>query len=133
MCISNHSCAYRDIPHILVAISTRRSSFFCFLSVDYSTDHCSKNSLLYSNPVPSGQVTSGTSVRHCEPLARKHSEGYNTWSVFVCLSVYLFVSDYSRTTDYEAACKRYQPLQCYKSMKNNVGILLKRLHSRDMA
>ena len=47
----------------------------------------------------------------------------------VCLSVY----DYSRTTAYEAAYERYQQLQCYKGKKTNVAILLKRLHSRDMA
>ena len=35
--------------------------------------------------------------------------------------------DYSRTTGYEAAYKRYQQLQCYKGMKNNVAILLKPL------
>ena len=51
----------------------------------------------------------------------------------VCLSVCLFVSDYSRTTGYEAAYERYQQLQCYKGKKNNVAILLKRLRSRDMA
>ena len=67
------------------------------------------------------------------------SEGYSTWSVclsvclFVCLSVCLSVDDYSRTTGYEAAYERYQQLQCYKGMKNNVAILLKRLRSRDMA
>ena len=33
--------------------------------------------------------------------------------LFVCL----FVSDYSRTTGYEAAHERYQQLQCYKSKK----------------
>ena len=31
----------------------------------------------------------------------------------VCLSVCLFVYDYSRTTGYEAAYERYQQLQCY--------------------
>ena len=51
----------------------------------------------------------------------------------VCLSVCLSVDDYSRTTGYEAAYERYQQLQCYKGMKNNVAILLKRLRSRDMA
>ena len=51
----------------------------------------------------------------------------------VCLSVCLSVSNYSRTTDYEAAYERYQQLQCYKGKKNNVAILLKRLRSRDMA
>ena len=51
----------------------------------------------------------------------------------VCVSVCLSVDDYSRTTGYEAAYKRYQQLQCYKGMKNNVAILLKRLRSRDMA
>ena len=51
----------------------------------------------------------------------------------VCLSVCLFVDDYSRTTGYKAAYERYQQLQCYKGMKNNVAILLKRLRSRDMA
>ena len=53
----------------------------------------------------------------------------------VCLSVcfYLSVDDYSRSTGYEAAYERYQQLQSYKGMKNNVAILLKRLRSRDMA
>ena len=51
----------------------------------------------------------------------------------VCLFVCLSVGDYSRTTGYEAAYERYQQLQCYKGMKNNVAILLKRLRSRDMA
>ena len=45
--------------------------------------------------------------------------------VSVCLSVSLFVYDYSRTTGYEAAYEGYQHLQCHKSMKNNVAILLK--------
>ena len=53
--------------------------------------------------------------------------------VSVCLSVCLLLYDYSRTTGYEAAYQRYQQLQCYKGMKNNVAILLKRLRSRDMA
>ena len=51
----------------------------------------------------------------------------------VCLCVCVCVHDYSRTTGYEAAYERYQQLQCYKGLKNNVGILLKRLRSRDMA
>ena len=51
----------------------------------------------------------------------------------VCMSVCLSVDDYSRTTGYEAAYERYQQLQCYKGMKINVVILLKRLRSRDMA
>ena len=51
----------------------------------------------------------------------------------VCLSVCLFVSDYSRTTGYEVAYERYQQIQCYKSRINNVAILLKWLRSRDMA
>ena len=51
----------------------------------------------------------------------------------VCLSVCLFVDDYSRTTGYEAAYERYQQLQCYKGMIYNVAILLKRLRSRDIA
>ena len=33
---------------------------------------------------------------------------------------------------YEAAYERYQQLQCYKGLKNNVAILLKRLRSRDI-
>ena len=45
----------------------------------------------------------------------------------------LCVYDYSRTTGYEAAYERYKQLQCYKGKKKNVEILLKRLHSRDMA
>ena len=56
-----------------------------------------------------------------------------TVGLCVCLSVCLFVDDYSRTTGYEATYERYQQLQCYKGMKNNVAILLKRLRSRDMA
>ena len=51
----------------------------------------------------------------------------------VCLSVCLFVHDYSRTTGYEAAYERYQHLQCNKDTKNKQAILLKRLRSRDMA
>ena len=51
----------------------------------------------------------------------------------VVLCVCLSVSNYSRTTGYEAAYERYQQLQCYKGKKNNVAILLKRLRSRDMA
>ena len=43
----------------------------------------------------------------------------------VCLFVCLSVSNYSRTTGYEAAYERYQQLQCYKGKKNNVAILLK--------
>ena len=41
----------------------------------------------------------------------------------VCVSVCLFVYDYSRTihAGYEAAYERYQWLQCYKGMKNNVA------------
>ena len=62
---------------------------------------------------------------------RMHSEGYSSRSV--CLFVCLFVSDYSRTTGYEAAYERYQQLQCYKGKKMNVAISLKRLRSRDMA
>ena len=49
------------------------------------------------------------------------------------MSVCLSVSDYSRTTGYEAAYERYQQLQCYKGMKNDVASLLKRLRSRNMA
>ena len=41
----------------------------------------------------------------------------------VCLSVY----DCSRTTGYEAAYERHQQLKCYKGMKKDVVILLKRL------
>ena len=48
-------------------------------------------------------------------------------------SVCLFVRDYSRTTGYEAAYERYQKLQCYKGKIKNVAILLKPLHSGDMA
>ena len=48
------------------------------------------------------------------------------------LCVCLFVYDYSHTTGYGAAYERYQPLQWYKGMKNDVGIFLKRLCSRDM-
>ena len=51
----------------------------------------------------------------------------------VVLCVCLSVSDYSRTTGYEAAYERYQQLQCYKGKKINVAISLKRLRSRDMA
>ena len=58
------------------------------------------------------------------------SEGYSSRSVR--LSVCLFVSNYSRTTGYEAAYERYQQIQCYKGRKINVAILLKPLRSRDM-
>ena len=66
---------------------------------------------------------------------RMRSEGYSSRSVClsVCLFVCLSVSDYSRTTGYEAAYERYQQLQCYKGKKKNVAISLKRLRSRDMA
>ena len=49
---------------------------------------------------------------------RMHSKGCGSRSVYlsVCLSVY----DNSRTTGYEAAYKRYQHLQYYKSMKNKI-------------
>ena len=53
--------------------------------------------------------------------------------LFVCLTVCLSTTIYSRTTGYEAAYERYQQLQCYKGIKSNVAILLKRLRSRDMA
>ena len=56
-----------------------------------------------------------------------------SWSVCLSVCFFLSVDDYSRTTGYEAAYKRYQQLQSYKGMKNNVAILLKRLRSRDMA
>ena len=61
------------------------------------------------------------------------SEGYSSRSVClasVCLSVCLCVSDYSRTTGYEAAYERYQQIQCHKGRKINVAILLR---SRDIA
>ena len=61
------------------------------------------------------------------------SEGYSSWSVCLSVFVRLSIDDYSCTTGYEAAYERYQQLQCYKGMKNNVAILLKRLRSRDMA
>ena len=53
--------------------------------------------------------------------------------VLCCVSVCLWVYDYSRTTDYEAAYELYQQSQCYKGKKTNVAILLKRLRSRDTA
>ena len=62
-------------------------------------------------------------------LGAHAQRGLQCVSVSVCLSV----DDYSRTTGYEAAYERYQQLQCYKGMKMNVAILLKRLRSRDMA
>ena len=55
------------------------------------------------------------------------SEGYGSRSV--CVSVFLSVDDYSRSTGYDAAYERYQHLQCYKGKKVNVAILLKRLRS----
>ena len=62
--------------------------------------------------------------------ARMRTEGYGSRrSVSVCP----FVSHYSRTTGYEAAYEQYQQLQCYKGMKTNLAILLKRLLWRDMA
>ena len=47
---------------------------------------------------------------------RMRSEGYSSRSV--CLSVCLFVYDYSSTTGYEAAYERYQQIQCHKGKKN---------------
>ena len=45
----------------------------------------------------------------------------------VCLSVCLQLFSHYRLQG------GYEQLQCYKGMKTNVGILLKRLHWRDMA
>ena len=53
--------------------------------------------------------------------------GYCTWSV--CLSVCLSTTILVLHAGYEAAYELYQQLQCYKSMKNKVAILLKRLRS----
>ena len=51
----------------------------------------------------------------------------------IVLVLCVCLDSYSRTTGYEAAYERlYQQLQCYKGMKINLGILLKRLRSRDM-
>ena len=62
--------------------------------------------------------------------------GLSVLCLSVCLSVYLSVSlsvtHYCRTTGYKAAYERYKKLQCYKGMKYNVAILLKRLRSRDV-
>ena len=78
----------------------------------------------------------GTAMRIINPR-RACAARVTVLGLCVCLSVCLFVclsvDDYSRTTGYEAAYERYQQLQCYKGMKNNVAILLKRLRSRDMA
>ena len=51
---------------------------------------------------------------------RACAAGVTVYSRSVCLSV----SNYFRTTGYEAAYERYQQLQCYKGKKNNVAILL---------
>ena len=48
------------------------------------------------------------------------SKGYSTWSA--CLSVY------SRTTGYEAAHERYQRLQKYANLKNNMAIFREICH-----
>ena len=42
-------------------------------------------------------------------------------SVSVCVCLFVCLSVYSRTTGYETAYERYQQLQCYKGMKNNVA------------
>ena len=47
-------------------------------------------------------------------MTAMHSQGYSNWSVCVCLFVCL-------STAILAAYERYQQLQCYKGMKNNVG------------
>ena len=39
--------------------------------------------------------------------------------VVLCVSICLFVHDYSRTTGYEVAYERYQHLQCHKGTKKN--------------
>ena len=58
---------------------------------------------------------------------RMRSEDYGSRSV--CLSVCLFVSNYSRTAGYEVVYERYQQLQCYKGKKTNVAFLLTPLRS----
>ena len=63
-----------------------------------------------------------------------HSEGYSTCSV--CLSVcllYLSVDAYSRTTGYKVAYELYKRVQIYEGLNNKKAILLKLLHSEDMA
>ena len=61
-------------------------------------------------------------------LGAHAQRGVTVVGLCVCLSTTILA-----TTGYEAAYERYQQLQCYKGMKNNVAILLKRLRSRDMA
>ena len=51
---------------------------------------------------------------------RMRSQGYGS-RLSVCLFVCLSVYDYSRTTSYEAAYERYQHLQCYKGLKNQLA------------
>ena len=75
--------------------------------------------------------TEGTSCRHLYVITLINPRRACAARVTV-VGLCLFVDDYSRTTGYEAAYERYQQLQCYKGMKKNVAILLKRLRSRDM-
>ena len=93
-------------------------------------------------PTPFSNMHAHAEKYGCRSLTLGAHAQRGSWSVspyteriisMVCLSVCLCVDDYSRTTGYEAAYERYQQLQCYKGMKNNVAILLKRLRSRDMA
>ena len=55
--------------------------------------------------------------------ARMHSEGYGTWSVRLCVCVFVYL--YSQTTGNEAAHERYTHLQHNKRLKNNVADLAK--------
>ena len=79
-----------------------------------------------------GTATAVLAVPVPPPLRQTHRTTTVTLAAHG-LFVSLFVSDYSRTTGYEAAYERYQRLQCYKGKKINVAISLKRLRSRDMA
>ena len=47
------------------------------------------------------------------------SEGYSSHSVCLCVCV-----STTCTTGYEVTYERYQQLQCYKCMKNNVVITI---------
>ena len=81
---------------------------------------------------PRGRSRERRPAEYYDSLCRRSSRSPIMLSILLVI-VCLFIYDYSRTTGYEAAYERYQPFQCYEGMKTNVGILLKRLRSRDMA
>ena len=79
--------------------------------------HCSKR----FSPPPNKKILYET-PRHIINPRRACAARVTMVALCVCLCVCLSVYNYSHTTGYEAAYKRYQQLQCNKGMKINVAI-----------